>query len=130
MADIPDAGLSVVVTADTNISDGAKARDALLRYARDRRTEWFHRHHPLKDAVARAKTLTDGPVVLLDHADNVGSGGTSELLSWVVVLGAIGSKPGKNFGYTVHRDFKCGVGAVLWDMQANLPKARAAQGAH
>ena len=62
----------------------------------------------------------------LEKMEAAGSGGTSELLSWVVVLGAIGSKPGRNFGYTVHRDFKCGVGAVLWDMKANLPKRRAA----
>jgi len=62
----------------------------------------------------------------LEKMEAAGSGGTSELLSWVVVLGAIGSKPGKNFGYTVHRDFKCGVGAVLWEMDANLPKHRAA----
>lgn len=62
----------------------------------------------------------------LEKMEAAGSGGTSELLSWVVVLGAIGSKPGKSFGYTVHRDFKCGVGAVLWDMAANLPKRRAA----
>ena len=62
----------------------------------------------------------------LEKMEAAGSGGTSELLSWVVVLGAIGSKPGKNFGYTVHRDFKCGVGAVLWDMEANLPKRQAA----
>ena len=55
-----------------------------------------------------------------------GSGGTAELLAWVVILGAIGSKPGKSFGYTVHRDFKCGIGAVLWDMNANLPKQRVA----
>ena len=62
----------------------------------------------------------------LEKMEAAGSGGTSELLSWVVVLGAIGSKPGRNFGYTVHRDFKCGVGAVLWDMDANLPKRQAA----
>jgi aromatic ring-opening dioxygenase catalytic subunit (LigB family) len=62
----------------------------------------------------------------LEKMEAAGSGGTSELLSWVVVLGAIGPKPGKSFGYTVHRDFKCGVGAVLWDVNANLPKRRAA----
>lgn len=62
----------------------------------------------------------------LEKMEAAGSGGTSELLSWVVVLGAIGSRPGKSFGYTVHRDFKCGVGAVLWDMDANLPKRHAA----
>jgi aromatic ring-opening dioxygenase catalytic subunit (LigB family) len=61
----------------------------------------------------------------LEKMEAAGSGGTAELLAWVVVLGAIGPKPGKSFGYTVHKDFKCGVGAVLWDMNANLPKQRA-----
>ncbi|MBR1221603.1 hypothetical protein JQ557_26625 [Bradyrhizobium sp. U87765 SZCCT0131] len=61
----------------------------------------------------------------LERMEAAGSGGTAELLAWVVVLGAIGSKPGKSFGYTVHKDFKCGVGAVLWDMDANQPKQHA-----
>jgi aromatic ring-opening dioxygenase catalytic subunit (LigB family) len=62
----------------------------------------------------------------LEKMEAAGSGGTAELLAWVVVLGAIGSKPGKSFGYTVHKDFKCGVGGVLWDMSPNMPKSRAA----
>ncbi len=81
MADIPDAGLSVVIVADANKADGAASRDRLLSYARDTRTEWFHVHHPLEHAVARARTISDGPVVLLDHADNVGSGGTSDVMT-------------------------------------------------
>ncbi|GEP53862.1 hypothetical protein [Reyranella soli] len=78
------------------------------------------------DLVASGDHATLLKELTLEKMEAAGSGGTSELLSWVVVLGAIGSKPGKNFGYTVHRDFKCGVGAVLWDMDANLPKRRAA----
>lgn len=81
MADIPDAGLSIVVTADAMHSDGKATRDRLLAYARDTRTDWFHQHVPLADAVARAKAIADGPVVLLDHADNVGSGGTSDVMT-------------------------------------------------
>jgi microcystin degradation protein MlrC len=81
MADIPDAGLSIVVVADAAITDGAQARDRLLDYARDTRTDWFHVHEPLEAAVARAASLSDGPVVLLDHADNVGSGGTSDVMT-------------------------------------------------
>jgi aromatic ring-opening dioxygenase catalytic subunit (LigB family) len=81
---------------------------------------WFLELAASGDHATLLKELT------LEKMEAAGSGGTSELLSWVVVLGAIGSKPGKNFGYTVHRDFKCGVGAVLWDMEANLPKRRAA----
>lgn len=81
MADIPDAGLSVVVVADASATDGKASRDRVLGYTRDNRTEWFHVHHPLDAAVARAKAITDGPVVLLDHADNVGSGGTADVMT-------------------------------------------------
>jgi aromatic ring-opening dioxygenase catalytic subunit (LigB family) len=58
----------------------------------------------------------------LERMEAAGSGGTAELLAWMVVLGAIGPKPGQNFGYTVHKEFKCGVGAVLWDVNANTPQ--------
>jgi microcystin degradation protein MlrC len=81
MADIPDAGLSVVVVADGDRSIGSRVRDRLIGYARENRTEWFHRHEPLEQVVARAKAIEDGPVVLLDHADNVGSGGTSDVMT-------------------------------------------------
>jgi aromatic ring-opening dioxygenase catalytic subunit (LigB family) len=62
----------------------------------------------------------------IEKMEAAGSGGTAELLAWVVVLGAIGPKPGKSFGYTVHKEFKCGIGAVLWDIDANMPKQRRA----
>jgi microcystin degradation protein MlrC len=81
MADIPDAGLSMVIVADANLSDGKASRERLLAYARDTRTDWFHVHKPLTEAVARARQISDGPVVLLDHADNVGSGGTSDVMT-------------------------------------------------
>ena len=81
MADIPDAGLSIVVVADASRHAGVEARDRLLAYARDHRTDWFHVHQPLEEAVARAKSIVDGPVVLLDHADNVGSGGSSDVMT-------------------------------------------------
>lgn len=55
----------------------------------------------------------------VEKMEAAGSGGTAELLAWVVVLGAIGPRPGRSFGYAAHKDFKCGVGAVLWDMDAN-----------
>ena len=66
----------------------------------------------------------------LERMEAAGSGGTVELLAWVVVLGAIGPKPGKDFGYTAHKDFKCGVGAVLWDMDANRSKGSSSTSLH
>jgi microcystin degradation protein MlrC len=77
MADIPDAGLSVVVVGE-NRKVADKARDELLAYCRENRKEWIYRHERLEQAVRRAAGMNDFPVILLDHADNVGSGGTSD----------------------------------------------------
>jgi aromatic ring-opening dioxygenase catalytic subunit (LigB family) len=52
----------------------------------------------------------------VEKMEAAGSGGTSELLSWVVVLGAIGERHGHSFGYTIHKDFRCGIGAVSWEL--------------
>jgi microcystin degradation protein MlrC len=81
MADIPDAGLSAVVVADRNQAKAEGVRDRLLDAAWARKDDFVYRHEPLGAAVMRAKALTDGPVVLLDHADNVGSGGTSDSMT-------------------------------------------------
>jgi microcystin degradation protein MlrC len=80
MADIPSAGLSVVVVADANRKVADKARDELLAYCRAEKAEWIYRHEPLEKAVARAAKVNAHPVILLDHADNVGSGGTSDTM--------------------------------------------------
>ncbi|MFC7592134.1 hypothetical protein ACFQYP_56735 [Nonomuraea antimicrobica] len=53
-----------------------------------------------------------------DRMEEAGSGGTAELLSWVVVLGAIGERPCTSLGYVAFEDWRCGVGAVRWDMTA------------
>jgi hypothetical protein len=51
----------------------------------------------------------------IERMEASGSGGTSELLAWVVIMGAIGPRKGHSFGYTGCRDFRCGVGAVSWN---------------
>jgi hypothetical protein len=54
----------------------------------------------------------------IEKMEAAGSGGTSELLAWVVVMGAIGEKPGHSFGYAICTDFRCGIGAVAWKLAA------------
>jgi protocatechuate 4,5-dioxygenase alpha chain len=49
-----------------------------------------------------------------------GSGGTMELLSWVVVVGAIGPRYGEASDYALHGNFKCGIGAVRWDLSREV----------
>lgn len=81
LADIEDAGISCVTIAD---GDRAAAEAVAARLTDDmwtRRDEHLYRHVPLAEAVARAKTIEDGPVILLDHADNTGSGGTQDVMT-------------------------------------------------
>lgn len=77
-ADILNAGLSVVVCTDANAEAADAIMEALLDRAWAAREQFVYRGEPLTDAVARAKTRTEGPVVLLDHCDNVASGGTMD----------------------------------------------------
>lgn len=81
MADIPDAGMSVIVVADGDREKAQAACGRLLDAAWARKEDFMYRHEPLEQAVARAKALTEWPVILLDHADNVGSGGTSDSMA-------------------------------------------------
>ena len=52
----------------------------------------------------------------IERMEAAGSGGTAEVLAWVVVLGAIGQRRGVSYGYTGHVGFRCGVGAVCWSL--------------
>ena len=86
MADIAIAGLSAIVVADRARAKADAVVDRLLDAAWARKADFIYQHEALEKAVARAKTLTDGPVVLLDHADNVGSGGTSDSMAVIAEL--------------------------------------------
>jgi len=83
-ADIREAGLSAVVCTDADAAGAESIRDALLEQAWQSRERFVYRSEPLAESVARARALGDaaaaaaGPVVLLDHCDNVASGGTMD----------------------------------------------------
>jgi microcystin degradation protein MlrC len=77
-ADITNAGLSVVVCTDNDPTLARKLCDELLDQAWTAREEFVFRHEPLQQAVSRARQMTEGPVVLLDHYDNAASGGTMD----------------------------------------------------
>ncbi|MGH6718310.1 MAG: M81 family metallopeptidase [Alphaproteobacteria bacterium] len=81
LADIPTAGLSVVAVADGDRARAQGARDAILDAAWRRRADFVYRSEPLEQSVAHAKTLRDGPILLIDHADNCASGGTQDAVT-------------------------------------------------
>ncbi len=85
-ADIPYAGLSAVVVTDGDPAKAAQWRDELLEMAWASREAFVYHVEPLATSLDRARGLTNGPVVLLDHCDNCASGGTMDTMT---VLGGI-----------------------------------------
>ncbi len=65
------------------------------------------------------KLLEDLTVARMEQS---GSGGTMELLAWVVVAGAIGPRYGTQSDYALHTNFKCGIGAVTWDLTRDVTR--------
>ncbi|WP_373087124.1 M81 family metallopeptidase [Sneathiella sp.] len=81
LADIHQAGNSVIVVTDGDKAKADGVRDRILAKAWDLREDFIFKHTPLADQVAEAKTMTEGPILLLDHADNCGSGATQDVMT-------------------------------------------------
>lgn len=107
--DLP-AGMRVGVVGSGGLShEPGGARYLFIDEAFDR---WFLDLVSGGDHQRILKELT------LEKMEAAGSGGTAELLAWVVVLGAIGEHKGRSPGYAICSDFRCGIGAVSWDLAA------------
>jgi len=115
MADIPHVGLSAVIVADQSAA-AERLCTELLSTAWARRAEFVFRVAPLASSLAHAKTLDGGPIVLVDHGDNVFSGGTQDVME------------------TVAEALKAGLSDMavgpIWDPQAVSELVRAGIGAH
>ena len=114
LADMPDAGLSAIVIADGDAAAAAAARDRLLDQAWDQREDFIYRHEPLADAIGRARQIDRGPVLLLDHADNCGSGGTQDVMTVIAEV--------------LRQDLPDVAVAAVWDPAAVEEMARAGVG--
>ena len=82
-ADIPHISCSAVIVCDRTTDQGRALLDRLLAMAWDRRKSFLYEGAPLASQIAHAKTLGDGPIVLVDHGDNTASGGTQDVMSVV-----------------------------------------------
>lgn len=78
LADIHNAGLSVVTVSDGNRAEAQEQAERILVEAWKEKEEWIFHSEPLDETVAKAKAMTQGPIILLDHADNSASGGTQD----------------------------------------------------
>ncbi len=81
LADIRHAGLSAVTVADGDRAWAEAACERLLQRAWEEKAEWLFDSEPLAETIARAGQLAEGPVILLDHADNSASGGTQDTVA-------------------------------------------------
>lgn len=80
LADIPHVGVHGVVVADRPQANEAQALLMdLMAMTWDRRDDFFFAVEPVEDSIVRAKTMTDGPIVLADHGDVGGSGGSTDV---------------------------------------------------
>ncbi len=80
LADVADAGMSVVVVADRDVETAARWAEECSAMLRERAQEFVFHQSPLADSVARAKATERGRVLLLDHGDNCMSGGTCDTM--------------------------------------------------
>lgn len=82
-ADIPHLACSAVVVCDRRPDGGKALLDRMLGLAWERRADFLYRGASLAEEIARARTLGEGPIVLVDHGDNTASGGTQDVMSVV-----------------------------------------------
>ncbi len=114
-ADIEDAGTSAIVVVDGDAAAADKAARGLADLAWSHHTAFAYRARPLAEAVAAAKAETEGPVLLLDHADNCGSGGTQDEMTVIAEV--------------LRQGLPDVAMAAVWDPEAVTAMHRAGEGA-
>src|SRR5438034_1661303 len=82
-SDIPHLSCSAIVVCDGNTDQGQALLDRMLNLAWERRADFLYNGAPLAAQIAHARTLREGPVILVDHGDNTASGGTQDVMSVV-----------------------------------------------
>ncbi|MBI4607762.1 MAG: M81 family metallopeptidase [Candidatus Rokubacteria bacterium] len=113
-ADIPDAGLGIVVITDGDPALAEARADELQQVAWEHRHEFVHHGLPVREAVATALATEGKPVILADMADNTGGGAAgdgTEILRELLRIGA-----------------RSAVVACLWDPEAVRACVRAGVG--
>lgn len=84
LADFHDAGMSVIVVTDDDAALADRLADELAGQVWREREGFVWRSEPLAESLARAQVQAaqpgHGPVLLLDHSDNVMSGGSCDTM--------------------------------------------------
>ena len=80
LADIPFVGMHAIVVTDDDAAAGVALLNELMHMAWDRRAEFVYETEPVAASIARARTLGEGPILLADHGDVAGSGGSTDVM--------------------------------------------------
>jgi microcystin degradation protein MlrC len=84
LSDFHDAGMSVVVVTDNDAALAERVAEGIGRGIWDERADFVYQSLPLRQSLARAREQAaapgQGPVLLLDHSDNVMSGGSCDTM--------------------------------------------------
>jgi len=81
LADIPHVSLSVLSVECSQDNLGQPLVDELCDMAWDRRRDFIFQAEHLPDSIRRAKNFKEFPVVVADHGDNCGAGGSADDLT-------------------------------------------------
>jgi microcystin degradation protein MlrC len=78
LADTADTGLRVLATAHRDRKRAEAVAREIADLAWSLREQFVGTLEPLEESIERAACITEGPVILADHADNCHSGGTMD----------------------------------------------------
>ena len=83
LSDIPHVGLSGIVVADGNRDRAERFLFDLMQELWDKREEFVFEVEPIEKSISAAKQMGagKGPIMLIDHGDNCGSGGNQDVMS-------------------------------------------------
>lgn len=81
LADVPCVGFSAVVVANQDEALARRVCEELLDEAWRRRADFVFHFEPAAESIAKAKKLEGGPIILADHGDNTGAGGTQDVMA-------------------------------------------------
>lgn len=88
LSDFPDAGMSVLVVASESYALAQKVANQIAQDIWRDRDEFVYKSVPLSESLVTAKKLSarshGKPLLLLDHSDNVMSGGTCDTMDVLV----------------------------------------------
>ncbi|MRI35306.1 microcystin degradation protein MlrC [Endozoicomonas sp. OPT23] len=88
-SDTPDVTPSIIVISDGHAELAEQVLDQIMQKAWQLRADFIYQHYPISKNLNKAQRQKD-TVLLLDHSDNCGSGGTQDVMTVIEAVLAKG----------------------------------------